>query len=78
MAFAKAMKKEGLDPTKVDVGSVGKIEKVATKMAMGTFAVIGGAGLVVFAVGAWKLHQLTAGGGSSVNGSSEERMGLAA
>ena len=43
------MKKEGLDPTKVDVSSVGKVEKVATKMAIGTVAIIAGAGVVIFA-----------------------------
>ena len=76
MQFAKAMKKEGLDPTKVDVSNVGKIEKVATKMAVGTMAVLGGAGLVVFAVGAYKLQQLSSGAGGAA-GSAEERVGLA-
>ena len=70
MEFAKAMKKEGLDPTKVDVGKVGKFVKVAKKMVIGTIAIAAGAGVAVLVVGAWKLRQITDGG------SSEEQAGL--
>jgi hypothetical protein len=70
MEFAKAMKKEGLDPTKVDVGKVGKFAQVAKKAVIGTVAIVAGAGVAVLVVGAWKLRQITDGG------SSEEQAGL--
>jgi hypothetical protein len=70
MEFAKAMKKEGLDPTKVDVGKVGKFVKVAKKMVIGTIAIAAGAGVAILVVGAWKLRQITDGG------TAEEQSGL--
>ena len=70
MEFAKAMKKEGLDPTKVDVSKVGKFVKVAKKMVIGTIALCAGAGVAIMVVGAWKLRSLTE------SGNPEERSGL--